>query len=238
MQKLLVSIRGKIEALEAFRGGAQIADAEYPASALGTPYPLNIYAIRRALPKRILVSTNIGEEQGRRSTAAQSVLGVALAGADVIKTGFAKMSFKEAAYLGDSVVRTVKFWYPKKKIVPAFFADTSLVKIFNPLEEGPRLTAKIKADGILIDTFDKRIGKRLSDYFTYAEIKKFVGECKKRNVEAWIAGSITKDELPEYWETGVDVICVRGAACGKTDDRMGKVRREIVKELVKTIPQK
>jgi uncharacterized protein (UPF0264 family) len=40
-----------------------------------------------------------------------------------------------------------------------------------------------------------------------------------------------------FWKTGVDVICVRGAACGKTDDRMGKVKREIVKELVETIPQ-
>ena len=33
-QRLLVSVRGSKEALAAVRGGAQIADVEYPASAL------------------------------------------------------------------------------------------------------------------------------------------------------------------------------------------------------------
>ena len=41
-QRLLVSIRGRKEALAAVKGGAHIADVEFPASALGTPYPLNI----------------------------------------------------------------------------------------------------------------------------------------------------------------------------------------------------
>ena len=235
MQKLLVSIRGKNEALEAVKGGAKIVDAEYPTSALGTPYPLNIYTIRQCLPKRILVSTNIGEEQVRRSTAAQAALGVATAGADIIKAGFASMTFEETEYLARIVVRTVKHWYLKKKIIPSFFADDDLVKIFNPLIEGPTLGKKIKADGILIDTFDKANGKRLSDYFTYNEIKQLTKDCHKNKIEAWIAGSITKEELPYYWETGVDVICVRGAACEKCDDRMGKVKSSIVKELVQTI---
>ncbi len=235
MQKLLVSVRGKNEALEAVEGGAKIADAEYPTSALGTPYPLNIFSIRENLPKEILVSTNIGEEQARRSTAAQAALGVATAGADIIKVGFGGMDFKEAEYLSEIVVRTVKHWYPQKKVIPSFFADDDLVKIFNPLTEGPQLGEKIKADGILIDTFDKSVGKRLSNYFTYREIKGFTDNCHKNNLEAWIAGSITKEELPYYWETGVDVICVRGAACEKGANRMGEVRSNIVKELVKTI---
>lgn len=52
-QSLLVSIRGKEEALAAIRGGAHIAGVEYPASTLGTPYPLNIRMVRNALPKEI-----------------------------------------------------------------------------------------------------------------------------------------------------------------------------------------
>jgi len=48
-QRLLVSIRGRNEALAAVQGGAHIADVEYPASALGTPYPLNIMAVRQAV---------------------------------------------------------------------------------------------------------------------------------------------------------------------------------------------
>jgi len=237
MQKLLVSVRGKVEAMEAVKGGAHIVDAEYPKSALGTPYPLNIWTIRKSVPKRVLVSTNIGEEQARRSTAAQAALGVATAGADIIKVGLAGMDHKEASYLARSIVRTVKHWYPRKRVIPTFFADTKLANILDPIEEAPALASKVKADGVLIDTFDKSKGKRLVDYYDYDDIRQFVRACHKRRTEAWIAGSITKNELLFFWKTGVDVICVRGAACGKTDDRMGKVKREIVKELVETIPQ-
>jgi len=83
-QRLLVSIRGRKEALAAVKGGAHIADVEFPASALGTPYPLNIRAVKNAMPKNIKVATNISEEQSGRSNACQSALGVALAGADIV----------------------------------------------------------------------------------------------------------------------------------------------------------
>lgn len=235
MQKLLVSVRGKNEALEAVKGGAHIVDAEYPTSALGTPYPINIYAIRKAVPTRIMVSTNIGEEQARRSTAAQAVLGVATAGADIIKAGLAGLNYDEAEYLARNIVRTVKHWYPHKKVIPTFFADTKLAKILDPIEEAPALATKVKANGVLIDTFDKTKGKRLIDYYSYKDIKTFVSACHRRHIEAWIAGSITKEELSYFWETGVDVICVRGAACEKGDDRMGAVKSHIVMDLVKTM---
>ncbi len=46
MQRLLVSVRGPNEAVAAARGGAHIADVEFPGSALGTPYPLNVKTVR------------------------------------------------------------------------------------------------------------------------------------------------------------------------------------------------
>src|SRR5437899_11061131 len=102
MQRLLVSVRGPVEAIEAAKGGAAIADVEFPASALGTPYPLNIDAVCRRLRrhrfKKVLVSTNIGEDQAVRATACQAALGVASAGADLIKFGLAKLSLDEATY--------------------------------------------------------------------------------------------------------------------------------------------
>jgi uncharacterized protein (UPF0264 family) len=236
MQRLLVSVRGPKEADEAVRGGAHIVDVEYPASALGTPYPLNIFTVRKRVAKRVLVSTNIGEEQARRSTAAQAVLGVATAGADIIKAGLARMDNEEASYLADSIVRTVKHWYPRKIVIPTFFADTRLARILDPIEEAPTLAADVGADGVLMDTFDKTKGRRLVDYYDYDDVKAFVRACHKRRIEAWIAGSILKRELPSFWATGVDVICVRGAACGRTDDRMGRVKEGIVKKLVETVP--
>ena len=53
--------------------------------------------------------------------------------------------------------------------------------------------------------------------------------------EAWIAGSITLEDLPNLWKTGVDVICVRGAACeeGSGKGRFAKVTAKQVASLVK-----
>ena len=239
-QRLLVSIRGKNEALAAIKGGAHIADVEYPASALGTPYPLNIAAVRRALPREIRVSTNIGEEQPARSTACQAALGVALAGADIVKLGLAKMPLGEAKELGPALVRTIKKWFPSKQCVPALFADPRLAKWYiDPIKQGPDLAKHMKADGLLIDTFDKGMGLGLMDYCTVADIKRFVEKCHKRDLEAWLAGSIGLQELPDLWATGVDVICVRGAACekGKGPGRFGEVSSRLVRELVATIPE-
>ena len=239
-QRLLVSIRGKKEALAAIKGGAHIADVEYPASALGTPYPLNIQAVRNALPKNIAVSTNIGEEQSGRANACQAALGVALAGADIVKLGLAKMSLGEAKEFGPALVRTVKKWFPKKQCVPALFADERLAKWYiDPIKQGPDLAKHMKADGLLIDTFDKGFGMGLMDYYKLADIRRFVKKCHDRKLEAWLAGSIGIDELPGLWEAGVDVICVRGAACkkGTGPGRFGEVNTKLVKELVNTIPR-
>lgn len=237
-QRLLVSIRGHKEAIEAYEGGAHIIDVEYPASALGTPYPLNIQTVRKAMPRKIKIATNIGEDQQeRRSTACQAVLGVALAGADIIKVGLAGYSYKEANYLGRSIVRTVKCWFSKKKVIPAVFADKDLRKIFDPITEGPKLGNAIKADGILIDTFTKKSNQnKLTRLLTQVEIRKFVKKCHSLRLEAWIAGSITIDEMPMLWEMGVDVICIRGTACIRGSGRMGKVSRKLVKDLSATIP--
>ncbi len=242
MQKLLISVRGPKEALEAVKGGAHIADAEYPASALGTPYPLNILAIRDQLNKKgyvkTLVSTNIGEKQFCRASACQAALGVATAGADIIKCGLAELPLDAAKYIGDALVRSVKKFYPKKKVIPAVFVDHDMKRFFNPFNDGVALIKDVKADGLLIDTFNKSMGKRLLDYCTLKEISSFVNECHALNKESWIAGSITKDELPSLWTTGVDVICIRNAACvQKGSGRFGEVKSNIVKGLVLTIPK-
>lgn len=106
-------------------------------------------------------------------------------------------------------------------------------------KEGPRLIKKIKADGILIDTFNKAIGKGLLDYCRLKDIIAFVKDCHKAKKEAWIAGSIVKDELPGLWETGVDVICIRGAACQKIKEgRFSEVKASIVKDLVNVSKRK
>jgi len=242
MGRLLVSVRGPIEALAAAAGGAHIADVEFPASALGTPYPLNIKAVRQRLDEngyqQVRVSTNIGEDQPRRSTACQAALGVATAGADFVKCGLAGFDPKAAAYLGKSLVRTVKEWWPEKKVYPAVFPDEAYAVSFDPLEDGPALVEEIDCDGLLIDTYDKSISKGLLDYYPIEQLTKLVNDLHALQKEAWLAGSVSAAQLPELWNTGVDVICVRGAACEQleSEGRFGEVSTEIVKALVRTIP--
>lgn len=243
MGRLLVSVRGPVEAVEAARGGAHIADVEFPTSALGTPYPLNIKAVRNRLDAEgfasMPISTNIGEEQPQRSSACQAALGVAIAGADYIKCGLAGLEFKSAVYLGRSLVRTVREWFPEKKVYPAVFPDEDWAAFFDPIVEGPKLVQEIDCDGLLIDTFDKSIGKGLLDYYTHDQLAAFVFALHELGKEAWIAGSIQADELPDLWNKKVDVICVRGAACEPVDSRprMGQVSAKVIRKLVSTLTE-
>lgn len=238
MGRLLVSVRGPNEALAAAEGGAHIADVEYPASALGTPYPLNIKAVRKRLDdagfEDTPISTNIGEEQSVRSTACQAALGVAVAGADYIKFGLAGYNLKSAIYLGRNLVRTVREWFPKCKIYPAVFPEEEFAACLNPLDEGPELVVEINCDGLLIDTYRKDIGKGLLDYYDLCQLEQFVKSLHTIGKEAWLAGSVVKEELLGLWATGVDVICVRGAACEMLQGkgRFGEVSRSVVAELV------
>ena len=239
--RLLVSVRGSSEAIAAAKGGAMIADVEYPASALGTPYPLNIDTVCGRIRRRfrgVQISTNIGEIQHARANACQAALGVATAGADLIKFGLAELPLEAAIYQGREIVRTVRKWFPKKKLYPAVFVDEPMQRYFRVFEESPSLVNAIGADGVLIDTFEKGIGKGILDYCTVTEIKTWCTKLHKSGKEAWLAGSITVEELPSLWYAGADVICVRGAACkpGKGRGRFGEVDAEIVRKLVATIP--
>lgn len=242
-QRLLVSIRGTIEAIHCARGGAAISDVEYPASALGTPYPLNIMAVRRRLDatgfKKVAVSTNIGEIQSVRASACQAALGVAVAGADLIKFGLAEQSLDAAVYLGKILVRTVRALGPRRRrLYPAVFVDEDMRRFLDPLRDGPKLAKETEADGLLVDTFNKLIGKGLLDYWSVKDVARFVRAMHKINKEAWIAGSISHEQLPALWATDVDVICVRGAAIAKSSGtgRFGAVDEHTVRDLVKTIP--
>jgi uncharacterized protein (UPF0264 family) len=237
-QRLLVSVRGPNDARAAVAGGAHIIDAEYPKSALGTVHPGNIHRIRMATPKRLAVSTNIGEVQYVWSTAAQAALGVALAGADIIKVGLGGLPPSKATRLMGDISRQMGFFFrnPKKQLIATFFADKNLRKVCDPVRYGADVASKAKVTGVLIDTFVKRRGHALLDLMDLAEITEFVQSCHVAGVEAWIAGSIKRGQMRALWSTGVDVICVRGAACEGGEGRRGAVSRQLVGELVATIP--
>jgi hypothetical protein len=205
------------------------------------PYPLNIDTVRRrvhAKYPRVQISTNIGEIQHTRANACQAALGVACAGADLIKFGLGELPLDAAVYQGESIVRTVRHWFPGKRLFPAVFVDDGMDRYFKALQQSVELAKRIDADGVLIDTFEKGIGKGLLDYHDQKAIRVWCNLMHKHGKEAWLAGSITIDQLPVLWACGADVICVRGAACNndRGKGRFAEVDSRIVRQLVATIP--
>lgn len=236
-QQLLVSVRGKNDTLEAVNGGAHIIDAENPGSALGTCWPANIHTIRKHTPENLQVSTNIGEKQFVWSTAGQAAVGVAFSGADIVKVGLAELDAKKARRIMKDVTKQVRFFFKTKPklMITTFFADEKLREILDPVTKGAQVSDDAKADGVLIDTFDKDCGKCLLDWLTIAEIESFVRSCHAVNQEAWMAGSISLNHMQVLWNTGVDVICVRGAACEPGSGRQGKVNSVLVSQLIDSL---
>ena len=93
-------------------------------------------------------------------------------------------------------------------------------------------------DLMLAGRLFRTLGPAIHDYCKLGEISAFVDTIHGMKKEAWIAGSIRLDELQALWDTGVDVICVRSAACAndKGAGRFGKVSEAKVRELVATLP--
>lgn len=242
MQRLLVKVRGPKEAIEAAKGGAHIIDAEYPASASGTTYPLNIFGIRRKIHQsgylHIPISTNIGERPYDRALSCQAAVGAATSGADIVLFGIAELPLKAAAYLGDSIVRSVKRFHPDRQVMPVAYADTDMRRYFDPFEDGMELLQAIKADGLVIDIYNKLLGKGILDYCRPGDISSLASRCHALKKQLWIAGFISRDDLYRLWPTGVDVAGVREAACARTKSgRPGDVRAEIVRTLADSIPR-
>lgn len=89
----------------------------------------------------------------------------------------AELPFETAEYLGKTLVRTIKKFFTKKKVIPAVFVDSDMQRFFKSFVEGTKLIMETNADGLLIDTYNKSIGKGLLDYCNIEEIALFVSEC-------------------------------------------------------------
>jgi uncharacterized protein (UPF0264 family) len=122
-------------------------------------------------------------------------------------------------------------------VYPVVFPEDEFSILLDPLTDGPSLAQGSDSDGLLIDTYGKDIGMGLLDYYSVGQITEFVGRLHDLGKEAWVAGSIIRDDLRELWTTGVDVICVRAAACEPRpgSERFGAVRAAIVADLVSTL---
>lgn len=240
--RLLVSARGPNEAEEAARGGAAFVDVAIPGSPFGTPYPLNLWSTKgRLVSERLAhlrVSTLIGAERTSRAALAQAALGVCAAGADAVRVAIVEQTLEAAAYLLDSIVRTVRhLGGPGRWVVPVVFVDRDLRRFFDPWQDGPELARRSGADGIQVDTFDKLSGTRILDHASLDDVAAFAADMHEMKLQAWLSGGLEARDLEGLAGTGIDVIGVRGAACGppRGRARYGPVEAGIVRDLVRRL---
>lgn len=215
---------------------------------------------------QIVRSVQAGEIDVRATAAlaASKVVAALNAGADVVKVGFAnldpyKRDLREQSVLGqmkliremvDDVVREKLLVYPLGKtegrypLVSVFFPEMGINSAGErPLDiarRGIELTRKAKWQGILIDTFEKYTGKRYCDFYTTEDTAALAKQAHDAGLELWIAGSIRQEEIRQYLECEVDLICFGGAARHETGVRvttdLGRkdesIKRHLVEKLV------
>ena len=235
--KILISPKNTKEAVEAIAGGADIIDVKNPLEgALGANYPWVIKEIKTLTPKSIELSCTLGEVPNLPGSISLAALGAATLGVDYIKVGLFGLKMpQEATFLLQNVSKAAKEFNRKIKVVATGYADAQRIGAVNPLLI-PEIAKNAQADVAMLDTALKD-GKNLFDYLTTVQLKKFVDSTHDLGLEAALAGSLRKQDLPVVYGLGADVAGLRGAACTYSDRNRGEMTRKLVSDLVETARQ-
>lgn len=232
--KGLVGVVNKEEALRAIAGGVDIIHIENPGEGtFGANFPWIIQEIKEVIPKNLEWSIAVGDVPNLPGTVSLAVAGAAQYSPNYIKIGLKGPKTKqEAINLIKKAVRSAKSINENIKVIVAGYADYKEFNTINPMHL-PKIASRAGADGAKIDTIKKK-GKSLLDLISLEELGKFVKSCHKKNLEAHLAGSLTKDQIKLIAKTGVDVIAVRGMVCNKKDRRLN-LEEKLVKEFMEEL---
>jgi uncharacterized protein (UPF0264 family) len=233
--KLLISPKNEKEAAEAVAGGADIIDVKNPKEGpLGANFPWIIKRIRQVTPANIEVSCTLGEVPNLPGSMALASLGAAATGVNYIKAGlYGLKTLEGAVYLMRSVTKAAKDYNPAIKVVASGYADAGRISTVDPLLV-PKIAHEAQADIAMLDTAIKD-GKNLFNFLAKPQLQRFVETAHGYGLQAALAGSLQKEDLPEVYALGADVVGVRGAACTLSDRVNGQITREKVRELVEVV---
>ena len=233
--KLLISPSDEKEAEEAILGGADIIDVKNPKEGpLGASFPWIIKKIRKATPPHIEVSCTLGDVPNLPGTVSLAALGAATLEVNYTKVGLRELkTMEEAINLLRHAVRAVRDCDSSIKIVATGYADAIRVGSVNPLLI-PKIANEAECDIAMLDTAIKD-GKTLFQFLTQDQLKNFVFESHNYGLQAALAGSLKKEDLPFLKSIEADIVGLRGAACTGGDRIYGRITRESVVELVQVI---
>ena len=230
--KVLISPINKKEAIEAVKGGADIVDIKNPKEgSLGANFPWIIKDALNYVPNHIETSCTIGEMPMLPGSISLAARGAASIGVDYIKAGLSGInSFNGAIKIMKKIVRAVKDYNSKIKVVIVGYADSKKIDSIDPILI-PQITKKASADVSMIDTAIKN-GQSTFNLIEINKIKKFIERAHKYELKIALAGSLKKIDFQKIKILGPDIIGIRGAACTNNDRFEGKITRNRVKEIV------
>jgi len=222
--RLLVSVRNATEAEAAVEGGADIVDAKEPAhGALGRVTDDVLKSIRAQVNGQAPVSVALGDVGS--DNIADAAAAAARADAAFVKIGFAGCR----RGLGVDDLRTAVGAIGSAPLVLVVYADYDRAHAPLP-EDVVSLAHETNAAGILLDTFDKH-GPGLTTLMTLRALVSFVSTAKRAGQFVAVAGRLTIQDIEQVWDTGADIVGIRGAACegGRNGivvvDRIRMIRR-------------
>jgi (5-formylfuran-3-yl)methyl phosphate synthase len=230
--KLLISPINETEAQEAIHGGADIIDVKNPLEgALGANYPWVIKNIKQLIPSGVELSCTLGDVPNLPGSVSLAAYGAAVLGVDYIKVGlYGFTNPKDATYLLTQACKAAKTINPNVKVVAAGYADAEKIGTLNPTLI-PKIAKTAGAHIAMLDTATKN-GTTLFTYQTTPQLETFIQTTHKYGLQAALAGSLRKQDIPTIKKLGADIIGLRGAACTNNNRNSGHITKQRVKELV------
>jgi len=140
----------------------------------------------------------------------------------------AVLAMDQYAYLIAAAVRGARTGGAERAgVVAVAYADADRVASLPPAAL-TKVAARAGADGLLIDTADKR-GPGLRRLVAPGALATLVAEAHQTGLFVVLAGKLTADDLPFARDAGADIVGIRGAACD--DGRTGRVAARKVRLL-------
>jgi (5-formylfuran-3-yl)methyl phosphate synthase len=227
--RLLVSPMNIDEARSALIGGADILDVKNPKEgSLGANFPWTIRQIADMAGGMVPISATIGDLDYKPGTASLAALGAAFSGADYIKAGMLGIrTADQAEDILSSIVKSVKEFDPRKKVVAAAYSDYKRVGSLSPMVL-PEVAIKVGADLVMVDTAIKD-GRSTFEFMSQSDLEDFINSAHICGEEVAIAGTIGFQHLEILKVLRPDIIGVRGIVCG--GDRQDTIKAELVEKL-------
>ncbi|MBS7658861.1 MAG: (5-formylfuran-3-yl)methyl phosphate synthase [Candidatus Bathyarchaeia archaeon] len=233
--KLLVSVTDEIEALEALKGGCDILDVKNPSEgALGAAHPTLIKKIVEAAEGKIEISVTIGDLPNLPGTASLAALGAASLGVNYVKAGLYNVkNVNEALKMANWIVKAVKSFYPKVKVIICGYADYASLGLLNPLNL-PDVAKKAEADGILVDVKNKSF-KNLFHYLSFENLMNLIEKAHNYGLTVALAGSLNLNDVEKVKKLKADIIGVRRSVCDLNNWLNGRIKSEKVKSFFEVV---